>query len=224
MKPSFQTVTMVQIDLFSDVVCPWCFIGKRRLEQAIAARPLQEVEIQWRAFQLNPDMPRGGMLRQHYVEAKFGGPDRANQINDSIRAAGKSVGLDLALDKIQRTPNTVLAHRLIYWATHEAQSGPLVENLFRAYFFDGRDLGSITELGEIAKETGLDGNAAKAYLASDNGQREVSAETRYAYENGITGVPCFIFNRRYAVAGAQEPEAFFPLFDLEPEEQVGAAD
>lgn len=215
---------MVRIDLFSDVICPWCFIGKRRLEKAIAARPDQTVDIQWRAFQLNPDMPRDGMLRQHYVEAKFGGPERAQQIYANIAEAGRTVGLDFAFEKIGRTPNTVKAHRMIYWATHQGLADPLVENLFRAYFFDGRDIGSVDVLTEVAAETGLDGAVAGEYLASEDGLNEVAAETRYAYENGITGVPCFIFNRRYAVAGAQEPEAFFPLFDLEPEEQLGAAD
>ena len=215
---------MIRIDLFSDVVCPWCFIGKRRLEQAISARPDQQVDIQWRAFQLNPDMPRDGMPRGHYVEAKFGGPERAKQIYNSIRDAGESVGLPFAFDKIERTPNTVLAHRLIYWATHQGLADLVVENLFRAYFFDGRDIGSIHVLGEIASESNLDGAAARAYLGDEHGLREVAAETRYAYENGITGVPCFIFNRRYAVAGAQEPEAFFPLFDLQPEERAGVAD
>jgi predicted DsbA family dithiol-disulfide isomerase len=217
-------MSTIRIDLFSDVICPWCFIGKRRLERALAARPDRNVVIQWRAFQLNPDMPRDGMLRQHYIDAKFGGPERANQIYGNIRDAGRSVDLEFAFEKIQRTPNTVRAHRLIYWATHQEQADPLVEKLFRAYFFDGRDIGSTGVLTEIAEETGLDGAAARKYLGGDHGQREVAAETRYAYENGITGVPCFIFNRRYAVAGAQDPEAFFPLFDLEPEEHLGAAE
>lgn len=218
---------MIRIDLFSDVICPWCFIGKRRLERALAARPDREVEIQWRAFQLNPDMPRDGMLRRHYVEAKFGGPERATQIYGSIRGAGAGEGLDFAFDKIQRTPNTVAAHRLINWATQQNNADPLVEALFRAYFFEGRDIGSIGALTEVAADSGLDGDAARDYLETDEGSGEVAAETRFAYENGITGVPCFIFNRRYAVAGAQEPEAFFPLFDLGPEEEslaVGAAD
>jgi predicted DsbA family dithiol-disulfide isomerase len=214
---------MIQIDLFSDIVCPWCFIGKRRLEKAIAARPDKPVSIQWRAFQLNPDMPRDGMPRDHYVEAKFGGPERADQIHGGIRAAGESVGLPFAFEKIERAPNTVTAHRLIYWATNQNKADLLVEALFRAYFFDGRDVGSIDALAEVAGETGLDADAAKKYLASEHGAREVAAETRFAYENGITGVPCFIFNRRYAVAGAQEPEAFFPLFDLEPEDITGEA-
>ena len=208
---------MIRIDLFSDVVCPWCFIGKRRLERAIKARQAQPISIQWRAFQLNPDMPRDGMLRQHYVEAKFGGPERANQIYANIRNSGESEGLDFAFEKITRTPNTVTAHRLISWATTHDKADSVVEGLFRAYFFEGRDLGSIDVLAEVATENGLDGDAATEFLRSQNGFMEVAAETRYAYENGITGVPCFIFNRRYALAGAQEPEAFFPLFDLGPE-------
>ncbi|MDE0810767.1 MAG: DsbA family oxidoreductase [Alphaproteobacteria bacterium] len=215
---------MIQIDLFSDVVCPWCFIGKRRLEQAIAARPEQHVVIRWRTFQLNPDMPRDGMLRQHYVEAKFGGPERADQIYSSIRDAGEAVGLPFAFEKIERVPNTVTAHRLIYWSTTQEKADPVVENLFRAYFFEGRDIGSIDVLSKIATESGLDGDTAKEFLRSEHGRAEVAAESRYAYENGITGVPCFIFNRRYAIAGAQEPEAFFPLFDLEPEDITDAAD
>ena len=215
---------MIQIDLFSDVVCPWCFIGKRRLEQAIAARPEQHVAIRWRTFQLNPDMPRDGMLRQHYVEAKFGGPERADQIYSSIRDAGEAVGLPFAFEKIERAPNTVAAHRLIYWSTTQEKADPVVENLFRAYFFEGRDIGSIDVLSKIATESGLDGDTAKGFLRSEHGRTEVAAESRYAYENGITGVPCFIFNRRYAIAGAQEPEAFFPLLDLEPEDITDAAD
>ena len=217
---------MIEIDLFSDVVCPWCFIGKRRLERALAARPEQEVQIQWRAFQLNPDLPREGIPRQHYVEAKFGGPERAKQIYSNIRNAGESEGLDFQFDKIVRQPNTVTAHRAIYWAGNQNQADPLVEALFIAYFYNGRDIGSPEVLAEIASESGLDGDALKDYLATEDGLREVAAESRFAYENGITGVPCFIFNRKYAVAGAQEPEAFFPLFDIDEEDNpaVGVAD
>ena len=210
---------MLQIDLFSDVICPWCFIGKRRLERALAERPSQPVKIQWRAFQLNPDMPREGMLRQHYVEAKFGGPERACQILENICSVAKTEGLDFAFEKIQRTPNTVTAHRLIQWATLQNCADTLVENLFQAYFQDGQDIGSIDILEEIANNSGLNGLHARKYLASKKGESEVAAETRFAFENGITGVPCFVFNRRYAVAGAQEAEAFFPLFDLDSEKE-----
>lgn len=211
---------MIRIDLFSDVVCPWCFIGKRRLERAIKSRKTQPISIHWRAFQLNPHMPPEGMLRQHYVKAKFGGPERANQIYSNIRSAGESEGLDFAFEKITRTPNTLAAHRLISWATAHDKGSTLVEALFQAYFFEGRDLGSIDILAEVAMENGLDRDAAKAFLHSQNGFMEVAAETRYAYENGVTGVPCFIFNKRYSVAGAQEPEAFFPLFDLGQEDDL----
>ena len=208
---------MLHIDLFSDVVCPWCFIGKRRLERAIVKRPHQKVKVQWRAFQLNPDMPRDGMLRRHYAEAKFGGTERARQIYNHICGVAKAEGLVLEFEKIQRTPNTATAHRLIHWATTQDRAGALVENLFLAYFQEGRDIGAIDILEEVTNNSGLDGTQARKYLASGQGAHEVAAETRFAYENGITGVPCFVFNRRYAVAGAQEPEAFFPLFDIDAE-------
>ena len=211
---------MIQIDLFSDVVCPWCFIGKRRLEKAILARPDKLVSIQWRAFQLNPEMPREGMSRDNYIQAKFGSLERAKQIYASIKDAGETVDLPFEFEKITRTPNTVKAHRLIYWATSQEKADPLIEALFQAYFFDGRDVGSIELLAEVAGKTGLNAAAAEQYLASDHGDQEIAAETRFAHENGITGVPCFIFNRRYAVAGAQEPEAFLPLFDLESERRT----
>ena len=210
---------MLRIDLFSDVICPWCFIGKRRLERALVKRPNQEVKIQWRAFQLNPDMPHDGMPRQLYAEAKFGGAERARQIYNNICRVAKDEGLDFSFEKIDRTPNTVAAHRLISWATIHDRADTLVENLFLAYFQEGQDIGSIDILEEVTNNSGLDGAQARKYLASEQGKNEVAAETRFAHENGITGVPCFVFNRHYAVTGAQEPEAFFPLLDLDAEEK-----
>lgn len=205
---------MIQIDLFSDVICPWCFIGKRRLERALKVRSEVKVNINWRAFQLNPDMPRSGMSRESYLETKFGGPERAKNIYENIRKAGESEGLDFKFEKIKQTPNTVLAHRLIAWSKQLHMADKVVEALFSAYFFEGQDIGSIETLNELVE--GLDINAKHfvAYINTEEGSREVSSETKYAYENGITGVPCFIFNKKYSVSGAQEPESFFPLFDL----------
>jgi predicted DsbA family dithiol-disulfide isomerase len=205
---------MIQIDLFSDVICPWCFIGKRRLERALKERPEVKVNINWRAFQLNPDMPRLGMSRESYLETKFGGPERAKSIYDNIRKAGKSEGLDFKFEKIKQTPNTVLAHRLIAWSKQLHMADKVVEALFSAYFFEGQDISSIETLNELVE--GLDINAKYfvEYINTEEGASEVSSETKYAYENGITGVPCFIFNKKYALSGAQEPESFFPLFDL----------
>lgn len=205
---------MIQIDLFSDVICPWCFIGKRRLERALKIRSNPRVDINWRAFQLNPDMPKNGIAREQYIEAKFGGPERAQGIYDNIRRVGETEGLEFRFDKIKRTPNTILAHRLISWSKHLKISDLVVESLFKAYFFEGLDIGSIETLIELLEELEINTEAFKSYIKTDNGIDEVSNETRFAYEHGITGVPCFIFDKKYSVSGAQEPEAFFPLFDL----------
>ena len=205
---------MIQIDLFSDVICPWCFIGKRRLERALKIRSNPRVDINWRAFQLNPDMPKNGITRKQYIEAKFGGPERAQGIYDNIRRVGETEGLEFRFDKIKRTPNTILAHRLISWSKHLKISDLVVERLFKAYFFEGLDIGSMETLIELLEELEINTEAFKSYIKTDNGLDEVSDETRFAYENGITGVPCFIFDKKYSVSGAQEPEAFFPLFDL----------
>jgi predicted DsbA family dithiol-disulfide isomerase len=205
---------MIQIDLFSDVICPWCFIGKRRLERALKIRSNPRVDINWRAFQLNPDMPKNGIAREQYIEAKFGGPERAQGIYDNIRRVGETEGLEFRFDKIKRTPNTILAHRLISWSKHLKISDLVVERLFKAYFFEGLDIGSMETLIELLEELEINTEAFKSYIKTDNGLDEVSDETRFAYENGITGVPCFIFDKKYSVSGAQEPEAFFTLFDL----------
>ncbi|UUX50137.1 DsbA family oxidoreductase [Nisaea acidiphila] len=214
---------MTQIDIFSDVICPWCFIGKRRLERALKSRPLPDLTIQWRAFQLNPDMPVEGMSRQAYLENKFGGPERAQQIYDNIRRTGDGEGIDFRFDLIQRTPNTVLAHRTINLATAQGTSDALVENLFNAYFIEGVDIGDIDNLVRLAEASGMDAGEVREWFEGKGGATEVMAETRFAYENGINGVPCFIFNRQYAVSGAQEPEAFFPLFDLDASESSAVA-
>lgn len=204
----------MRIDIFSDVICPWCFIGKRRLERALELRPQGAVEIHWRAFQLNPDMPVQGMPRKAYLEAKFGGSDRAGQIYETIRENGAKEGIDFRFDNIGTTPNTVRAHRLIRFASDRGASDALVERMFTGYFYNGENVGDIETLVALAVEAGLDRDETEAFLESNDGVADVQAETRFAYENGINGVPCFVFDRRYALAGAQEPEAFFPLFEL----------
>ncbi len=211
---------MLKIEIFSDVVCPWCLIGKRRFERALAERPNAQVEITWRAFQLNPDLISDGIDRQQYLQQKFGGPDRAKQIYRRIETIGAEEGINFAFDKITRTPNTVLAHRLIRWARGHGAQDAVLEALFSAYFFDGVDIGNLENLVEIAVINGLDDEETFEYLNGPDGVREILDETRLAYNSGITGVPCFIINRQYAVSGAQEPQAFFPLFDLDQVEQA----
>jgi predicted DsbA family dithiol-disulfide isomerase len=204
----------MRIDIFSDVICPWCFIGKKRLEKALELRPLPDLQIHWRAFQLNPGMPEEGMDRQAYLAAKFGGPESAQRIYDTVGAAGRRSGVAFAFDKITRTPNTVAAHRLVRFAERFGRHDAMVEGLFQSYFLEGRNLSDKDSLAEIAAAAGLDRAAVRGYLDSDEDTETVLAEDAYARKLGIGGVPCFIVDGRYALSGAQEPEAFLPVFDL----------
>ena len=204
----------MHIDIVSDVICPWCFIGKRRLERALALRGDTDVSISWRAFQLNPDMPAGGMPREAYLAAKFGNAANASRLYASIADAGAAEGIPFAFERIRRTPNTRDAHRLIRHATLHGRAGPVVESLFVGYFIEGRDIGDRATLTDIAEEVGFEPSHAADYLASGDGLDEVLTEDRSARRLGINAVPCFIVDGGYAISGAQEPEFFMPLFDL----------
>ncbi len=203
----------MRVDVFSDVICPWCFIGKRRLERALAARPLPDLTVHWRAFQLNPDMPREGMDRQQYIETKFGDKRRAEEIYERVTQAGHGDGIHFAFDKIRRTPNTIQAHRLIRLAGRDGDQDAMVERLFRAYFLEGADLSSNDTLAALAAEAGLGRTDIARYLSGGEDLSEVETDSQLAYRAGISGVPCFVVNGKFALAGAHEPEAFGPLFD-----------
>ena len=208
------------IDVFSDPICPWCFIGKRRMEKAIELNGLAgKVTVRWRAFQLNPGMPPDGMGRAEYLALKFGGGERAAQIYDSIRDTGDTVGIPFKFDLIKRTPNTIKAHRLIRYAGRSGLDGVVVETLFQRYFLEGHDIGDDEVLCDIAVACGLDGDNIRAWLASGEDEDEIRGEHDYAVSLNIDGVPCFIIENRYAVVGAQEAEAFGPVFDLVREEE-----
>jgi predicted DsbA family dithiol-disulfide isomerase len=204
----------MQIDIFSDTICPWCFIGKRRLERALAARPQPGLEIRWRAFQLNPDMPPGGMDRQAYLAAKFGGAQGARQVYDRVRAAGESEGIAFAFEAIGRTPNTIDSHRLIRLAQDSGAADQVL---------DGEDIGDREVLVAAAQAAGLDGQEVRAYLASDAGADSARTEDARAREIGIQGVPTFILGGKYSLSGAHEPEVLFQLFDLGREEAETSA-
>lgn len=209
----------MRIDIFSDTVCPWCFIGKRRLERALAERPQPDLGVRWRAFQLNPDMPAEGMDRREYLERKFGGPEGARQVYDAVREAGAAEKIPFAFERIRRQPNSLASHRLIRFAGEHGDQDEVVERLFRAYFLDGEDIGEREVLLRLAGEAGLDPRAAAEYLDSDAELQAVEAEDLQARRAGIQGVPTFILNRRYALSGAQPPEVLFQLFDLAREEE-----
>jgi len=204
----------MRIDIISDVVCPWCFIGKRRLEKALLLRPEIVAEITWRPFQLNPDMPEEGLARADYIASKFGGIGHSRRIHQTVAEAGAAVGIDFAFDRIRRSPNTKNAHRLIRFATSRGVGDAVVDRLFRGYFLDGRDIGDLATLAEIAAECGIDRSEARSFLASAAEREEIIAEDRNARRLGVNAVPCYIFAGQYAISGAQEPEFFLPVFDL----------
>ena len=199
-----------QIDVISDVVCPWCYIGQRRLAAAISRLPeddaARRAAVRWHPFQLNPDLPQAGISRKRYLEDKFGGSDRAAQIYARVSTAGASVGIAFAFDRIEIQPNTRDAHRLVAWAQSHGDASDLVERLFHAYFVDGRALGDHAVLAAIAGEAGLPSDEARRLLDSGEGMDAIALMDQRAREIGVQGVPFFIFNQRIAVSGAQEPD------------------
>jgi predicted DsbA family dithiol-disulfide isomerase len=213
----------MRLDIFADIICPWCWIGKRRLERALKARPQQGLTTRWRAFQLNPGMPAAGMDRREYLAAKFGNDNQAKRIYDVIRAAGESEGLEFDFDKIQRTPNTLRAHRLVRLAQEQAKGNQMIEALFQAYFVRGENIGDRTVLVETALPLGLTEDEVQQHIDSAEGLEAVQAEDALARRHGINGVPCYIFNSKFALAGAHEPEVLYQLFDLAREDEASAA-
>ena len=201
----------MRIDVFSDVVCPWCFVGKRRLEQALDAAKITDAQVHWHAFQLNPDLPAEGADRRQYLETKFG-PGAIERIHARLDEAGKSAGIDFQFERIERSPNTLDAHRLLWLAGTQSRQGALKEALLRAYFLEGRDVGDRAVLADIAASVGIDADIP-AWLASDAGINEVREDLKQAARLQISGVPFFIFEGRLALAGAQPPEVFLQALD-----------
>lgn len=197
----------ILIDVVSDVVCPWCFLGKRSLDKAIEAVPDVPVLVRWRPFQLDPTIPPDGLDRQVYMRRKFGSTERLANAHRALEERGRQVGIDYAFDRIKRSPNTLDAHRLIRWAADADRQGDLVERLFRGYFSEGEDVGDHATLARIAGEAGMDAQVVAERLAGSNDTDEVQGEIAQASQAGISGVPCFIFAGRYAVSGAQPVEA-----------------
>ena len=196
----------VRIDVVSDVVCPWCFIGKHRLEKAIALTPDIPVEVHWRPYFLNDWIPREGMAREQYLTTKFGSPERYNGIAQRVSQAAAAEGLTYALDKMSRQPNTIDAHRLIRWAGGIGKAAEMKQRLMDLYFTEGADLTNHAVLVQAAADVGLDAEDVRAALESDQDVAEVEREAQSAKEAGIEGVPMFIFGGKFAVSGAQAPE------------------
>lgn len=196
---------MITIDVVSDIICPWCFLGKRRLDKALTLIPDIKAEINFRPFFLDPTIPSEGLDRHEYMAAKFG-KERLKTIHDPLITAGKQDGVPFHFDKITRTPNTMNAHRLLRWAKLENKQPEIAEGLFMAYWSDGGDVGDHQVLADIAAANGMNREGVIKALASDQDKNEVLAETTQAQQMGVTGVPTYIINRKYGVVGAQGAE------------------
>lgn len=198
--------TPIAVDVVSDVMCPWCFIGKRRLESALARLTDINVAVRWHPFQLDPSLPKEGKDRQAYLTEKFGGPNKAKALYDRIRHAGQQAGIDFAFDKITISPNTLDSHRLILWSRVDDLQDEVVERLFQAYFLHGEDLSKSETLVRISKEAGMEWDLVEALLGTDSDLEKTKQQIARAQELGISGVPSFIIDERFALAGAETAE------------------
>ncbi len=196
----------VKLDIMSDPICPWCYIGKAHLDRALAAHPDHPFVIEWHPFQLNPDMPPEGMDRRAYLEGKFGGKEGAIKAYAPVVEQSEAAGLNIDFEGMRRTPNTLDAHRLIHWAGIEGRQTAAASALFRAYFVEARDIGDIDVLSDIADAIELDASAIRRLLLSDADRDEIRARDEHARKMGITSVPTFIVGQRHAVPGAQQPD------------------
>jgi predicted DsbA family dithiol-disulfide isomerase len=208
------------IDMVSDVVCPWCYIGKRLLETAIASKPEIPVAVSFRPYFLNPWVPREGMSREDYLIAKFGSVERYNSAGGRIIEAAAALGLPYERDKIKRQPNTLDCHRLILWAGQIGKAGAMKQRLMELYFSEGGDLTDPAVLAKAAADCGLDADVVRARLAGEEDVARVTAEAQSAQNAGIESVPCFVFGGMIAVSGAQAPEYLASAIERAAAEQA----
>lgn len=203
----------MQLDVISDTVCPWCYIGKRRLDKAISSWDRKDVEIAvtWRPYQLDATIPAEGVDRQKYYERKFG-TERAKEAGKVIAEYGEQEGIKFAFDKIKRSPNTLDSHRLVKWAGTAGVQLDAVELLFKRYFEDGADVGCHEVLIEVATDIGMDVDLVRELLATDTDRKHIEYEDHKAREMGVTGVPCFLFEQKFSVVGAQDVETLTKVF------------
>ena len=200
---------ILNVDVISDVICPWCYIGKRRLEKAISdVDGKHEVRVHWHPFQLNPDMPKEGVSRNAYRIKKFGSWERSQELDAKLIAVGETEGIHFAFDRMERTPNTLDAHRLIWLADQNHCQDAIMEALFRAYFTDGRDISNRDTLLDVVAEAGLDRQQAESLLNSDEGMEAIKEAEGLSRRYRVDGVPFFIINNEITLSGAQPPETF----------------
>ncbi|MBM1556587.1 DsbA family oxidoreductase [Sulfitobacter mediterraneus] len=203
----------IKLDIMSDPICPWCYIGKAHLDRALAERPDHPFVIEWHPFQLNPDMPAGGMDRRAYLEGKFGGKEAAVRAYAPVVEHAVKAGLNINFEAMQRTPNTLNAHRLIHWSGIEGRQTAAVSALFKAYFVDARDIGDVEVLADIADSIEMDAAVVAKLLQSDEDAQSIRDRDAHSREMGINSVPTFIVGNQHAVPGAQPPALWIKVID-----------
>jgi len=208
----------LSIDIVSDVMCPWCYVGKRRLEAALSQMPDLETEVRWRPFQLDATLPKEGRPRAEYLAAKFGGLDRAAALYSRIEEAGAEDGIAFNFNAIEVSPNTLDAHRLIRWSSTTPHHDAVVERLFELYFLEGAHIGRDDVLSGAARDAGMDADLVAELLATDKDKDLVEREIALAHQMGISGVPAFVVGNKYLLSGAQPAEAFLEVFARVAEE------
>lgn len=199
---------MIQLDIISDPICPWCYIGKAHLDRAVAQTGTNPFTTNWRIFQLNPWMPPEGMDRKTYLETKFGGPDKAKEIYARIEGAAREAGVDVDFSLMKRTPNTMDAHRLILWARTTGSQSAVVDELFRRYFREGADISDHEVLLDVAEKAGMERALVAELLASDADREMLTEEDTAARNAGVSGVPTFVIGGKYVLTGAQPPDVW----------------
>ena len=207
----------MDIEVIFDTVCPWCYLGKRRLEMALQFMPNISPKITWSSFLLNPNVPLGGIDHQDYLHARIGNEIRANQIYSSIKKLGKSLGIDFRFDKLNKIPNTLDAHRLIRYSSRLGRGSEMVESLFQAYFINGFDTGDRTVLFNLAEEMGFSRSAIRGYFYSNKDIEDIRGQNIRAQHIGINGVPAFIIDGQISISGAQEPRVIGRLLKVAEE-------
>lgn len=209
---------MIRIDIFADVVCPWCYIGEKRLQAALEKRPDLEIERHWQPFQLRPEMPAEGEDWRQFVDEKFGGMERAGDIFSRVIETGEELGIEFRFDRMTRQPNTIDAHRVILFAASHDLEWPVAHALYRAHFTDGINLSDPDALVDVVVDAGLDREQTRTFLFGTDGAAAVAESQQIAAQLGVNGVPFFVFNSQYAVSGAQPEEVFLQVLDRVHEE------
>lgn len=194
---------MIKLDIFSDPICPWCYIGKSNLDRALESRPDHPFEIEWHPFQLNPDMAPAGRDLGDYIAERFGGKTKAVQMFAHVEKSAAEMGVEIDFTRVRRVPNTLNAHRMVFWAGLEGKQTAMVSALFRAYWRDEADIGDPATLAALAGKIGLDATAMERLLASDADKDAILSRDAHARQRGVTGVPCFVVANQYVLSGAQ---------------------